>query len=125
MVLTGSEVKSIRLLRVNLRGSYVTLMGEQPYVINMHVSRYPKSSDREYDPERRRALLMNKSEIKRLLGLSKVKGITLIPLRVYFRHNLAKMEVGVCRGKKKADRREELKRRAIERDIEVALREKM
>ena len=124
MVLTGSEVKSIRLGRVNFKGSYGVFVRERPYVLNLHISRYPKSSESEYNPERRRALLMKKSEINRLLGLSKMKGVTLIPLKIYFRNNLVKMAVGVCQGKKKRDRRAELKKKAIERDIEVALRGK-
>lgn len=123
IVLTGAEVKSIRLGSISFRGSHITFLSGKPVVIGLHVSRYPFSA-LPIDPERSRALLLKKSEVHRLLGLSQQKGITLVPLKLYDHNRKVKVAIGVVRGKKQHDRREELRKRTIVREAEIALRGK-
>lgn len=125
LVLKGPEVKSLRLGRVSFAGSFVSFVNERPHVINMNIGLYPKSSGKNYDPKRPRALLLQNHEIKELHGLSQQKGYTVVPLQIYFKNNIAKLEIGVVRGRKKKDIREELKKRAVNRDVEVATRGKI
>lgn len=123
MVLVGQEVKSIKLGRINLAGSFVVLRGGEFYLMGANVPLYqPKNAPPDYHPQRSRKLLLKKSEIKYLIGKSKQKGLTLIPLKVYTKKGKIKLEFALARGKKKVDKREILKKRAIEREIRRALK---
>lgn len=117
LVLTGTEVKSLRQRRANLTDGYARLDGGEMWLHGMHISPYEQGSYANVDPVRKRKLLLHRDEIRRLAGKVKDKGMTLIPLRVYFRKNRAKVELGVCRGKKSYDKREDIARRETERDI--------
>jgi SsrA-binding protein len=123
LVLIGQEVKSIKLGRVNLAGSYVVLKDNEFYLIGCNVPPYqPKNAPPDYNPERPRKLLLKKSEIKYLVGKSRQKGLTLVPLRLYTKRGKIKLEFGVAKGKKKADKREQIKRREAEREMERELK---
>ena len=121
--LIGQEVKSIKSGRINLAGSYVVLKDEEAYLVGTHIPPYqPKNAPPDYNPERSRKLLLKKSEIKYLIGKTKQKGLTLLPLRVYTKKGKIKLEFGVARGKKKFDKRELIKKREIEREIQRNLK---
>lgn len=125
MVLTGQEVKSIKNGRISLRGSYVFIKNEEPYLIGCHVPAYQlKNAPADYNPECSRKLLLTKKEIKELIGKTKLKGLTLVPLKVYTTGSLIKLEIGLARGKKKQDKREAIKKREAEREIKRTLRQK-
>ena len=121
--LTGQEVKSIKTRGVSLAGSYVVLKEEEVFWIGLNIPPYqPKNAPKDYNPERTRKLLLKKSEIKYLIGKSKQKGLTLIPLRVYTKNGKIKLEFGIAKGKKKVDKRELIKKRDIEREIKRELK---
>lgn len=124
LVLTGSEIKSIRAGNVNLRDSYVTIRNGEAWVQGMHISPYQHASthDQAPDPTRPRKLLLHRYEIGRLAGRVSEKGLTIVPLRLYLKDGLAKLEIGVARGKKLYDKRQALAERDAERQIERALR---
>ncbi|PIU47090.1 SsrA-binding protein [bacterium (Candidatus Gribaldobacteria) CG07_land_8_20_14_0_80_33_18] len=118
IVLIGQEVKSIKNGRISLAGSYIILKEEEFFLIGANVPPYqPKNAPRDYDPKRFRKLLLKKSEIKYLIGKSRQMGLTLIPLKVYTKQQKIKLEFGLAKGKKKADKREKIKKREIEREI--------
>ncbi len=118
VVLLGQEVKSIKLGRMSLAGSYVVLKNEEAFLVGSKVPPYqPKNTPANYEPERSRKLLLNKNEIKHLIGKSKEKGLTLVPLRVYTIKGKIKIDVAIAKGKRKADKRETIKRRETERDL--------
>ncbi|KPJ57489.1 SsrA-binding protein [Parcubacteria bacterium DG_74_2] len=121
--LIGQEVKSIKTRGVNLAGSYVVLRNEEVFWIGSHIHPYqPKNAPADYNPERWRKLLLKKSEIKHLIGKSKQKGLTLIPLRVYTKYRKIKLEFAIAKGKKKFDKRELIKKREAEKEIRRALK---
>lgn len=123
IVLTGHEVKSIKTGKISLKGSYVVLKGEEAYLVGATVSPYqPKNTPENYDPERSRKLLLKKSEIKELLGKSQQKGLTLIPLKIYTKYAKIKLEFGIGKGKRKTDKRENIKKRETDREIRRALK---
>lgn len=123
IILIGQEVKSIKLGRVNLKGSYVVLKDEEPYLIGANIPPYqPKNAPPDYNPERTRKLLLNKSEIKRLIGKTKEKGLALIPLKIYTKNAKIKLAFGIGKGKRKADKREIIKKREAEREIKKELK---
>lgn len=123
IVLTGQEVKSIRFGRINLMSSYVIIRNNEAYLINATVPPYqPKNMPQEYDPARARKLLLKKSEIKYLLGKSEQKGLTLVPLRVYTKKGKIKLEFGIGRGRKKADKKELIKKRETDKEIQRELK---
>lgn len=118
LVLYGHEVKAIKTGHVSLTGSYVVAKGNELYLINALIPSYqPPNTPADYDPQRSRKLLFKKSEIRSLIGKSKTKGLTLIPLKLYTKKNLIKLEIAVGKGKRKLDKREEIKKRDIEREI--------
>jgi len=122
-VLTGSEVKSIKTGHIGLKGSYVVLKGEEVYLIGATIPPYqPKNTSPDYDPERSRKLLLNKLEIKYLIGKTKERGLTLIPLKVYTKYAKIKLEFGIAKGKKKLDKRELIKKRETDKIIERELK---
>ncbi len=122
--LKGAEIKSIRGGRVSLGASYVTIREGEAYVIGMRIDPYPKAPEGAFDPDRSRRLLLKKSQISRLMGLDARKGFAIVPLKLYVKRGIAKLEIGVCKGKSRKDKRDELKRQAMERDAERALKEK-
>ena len=123
MVLIGQEVKSIKSGRMSLKGSYVVFKGEEPYLIGANIPPYqPKNAPPDYNPERPRKLLLKKTEIKHLIGKTKQKGLTLMPLKIYTKNAKIKLEFGIARGRKKADKRELIKKRETDRDIRGALK---
>ncbi len=119
MVLEGWEVKSLREGRGNLSDAFARLVDEEVYLYNFHISPYPHSREAQMaDPTRTRKLLLHKREIKRLAGKVQLKGYTLIPLKVYFNsRGIAKVELGLAKGKKVHDRREDIKRKDLEREL--------
>ena len=123
IALIGQEVKSIKLGRINLAGSYVVLRSEEVYLIGANVPPYqPKNAPADYNPERSRKLLLKKSEIKYLIGKVKQKGLTLVPLKVYTRKGRIKLEFGIAKGKKKADKREAIRKKEFKREKEIILK---
>lgn len=123
IVLRGSEIKSIRDGRVNLRDSFVLVRDGEAWVHNLHIAPYRQSSTHEdLDPRRPRKLLLHKRQIGRLAGLVAQKGVTIVPLRMYLKHNLAKLEIAVATGKKQYDKRQDIKEREHQREIERALK---
>lgn len=125
IVLTGQEVKSIKAGRINLRGSFVVLKGEEVFLIGANVPPYqPKNVAKDYNPQRSRKLLLKKIEIKQLIGKSKQKGLTMVPLKMYTLKGKIKLEFGIAKGKKKFDKREKIKKREVEKEIRRKLKEK-
>ena len=122
--LYGTEIKSIRAGAVNLKDSWCSIYGGEIFVNGMHISPYEKGNVFNKDPMRVRKLLMHKREINRLYGTIKQDSVTLIPICLYFSGNKVKMEVGLCRGKKLHDKRDDLAKRAQKRDIERELKER-
>ena len=116
--LVGSEVKSLRNSEANLKDSYAQIKNNEIYLINAYIAPYSKGSYFNQNPRKDRKLLLHKAEIKRLYTKVTQKGITLIPLRLYFKGSLVKVELGLCRGKKTYDKRESLKQKDIQRTID-------
>ena len=124
LVLSGQEVKSIKKGRMSLKGSYVIIKNGEAWLINAQVSPYqPKNAPADYNSTRSRKLLLHKKEIKKLIGKTKQKGLTLTPLRAYTKQNRIKLEFGLGRGKKKSDKRETIKKRETQRKIRRALKD--
>lgn len=123
LVLSGAEVKSIRSGRMHLTGSYVNFHDGEPYLIGASIAPYqPKNQPEDYDPSRTRKLLLNKREINYLLGKTKQKGLTLMPLRVYNKGRRIKIEIGLARGKKQYDKRAAISKRETAKKIERELK---
>jgi len=124
LLLIGQEVKSIKLGRINLAGSYVVIKDEEAFLIGTSIPPYqPKNAPSDYNPERSRKLLLKKSEIRHLIGKSKEKNLTLAPLKIYTRKGKIKLEFAVVKGKKKFDKREKIKKKEIDRRIRRTLKE--
>ncbi len=124
IALQGTEVKSIREGRVNLKDSFAKVENGELFLYNMHISPYDQGNIFNHDPLRTRKLLMHKMEIKRLIGLTKEKGYTLIPLRLYLRNGKIKVELGLAKGKRHYDKRRALKEKTVDREIEKALKDR-
>lgn len=124
IVLQGTEVKSIRGRRVNLKDSFAKVENNEVFLYGMHISPYEQGNRFNHDPLRVRKLLLNRSEIRRLIGITREKGMALIPLRLYFRRGRVKLELAVARGKKLYDKRQDLAERSAQRDMERAFRER-
>jgi SsrA-binding protein len=118
LVLVGTEVKSIRLGKVNLKDSYVNIRNGEAFVYNMHVSPYDKGNIYNVDPLRERKLLLNKREIRKLLGMVTLKGYSLIPLSLYLKDGLVKMELALAKGKKLYDKRQDMAKKDSERRMQ-------
>lgn len=114
IVLSGTEIKSIRAGKVNLKDSYAGIKNGEVYVYSMHISPYEQGNIFNKDPLRDRKLLLNKREIFRLSGLINQKGYTLVPISLYFKNNIVKLELGIGKGKKLYDKREDLKKKDSE-----------
>lgn len=122
IVLQGTEIKSIRAGRINLKDGYAKIQNGEIYLHNVHISPYEQGNQFNHDPLRTRKLLMHKKQIMRLLGETKSSGNTLIPLKVYLKDGYAKVLIGLAKGKKKYDKREDLKRKDQKRELDRALR---
>jgi SsrA-binding protein len=122
--LCGTEVKSVRMGRVNLKDSWCDIEDGELFVNALHISPYEKGNIFNKDPIRRRRVLLHKREILRLYGLAKQQGLTLIPLQLYFKGPHVKLEIGLCKGKKMYDKREDSARRDAKREADRALKER-
>lgn len=122
--LVGTEVKSIRCGGVNLKDSWSEIADGEIYVNGMHISPYEKGNIFNKDPRRVRRLLLHKSEIRRLYDKVRQEGLTLIPMKLYYKGSRVKMEVGLCKGKKLYDKRDDMAKRQSQRDIERAIKER-
>ncbi len=117
IALTGTEVKSIRLGHVNLRGAFARVKDGEVWLEGAHIAIYEQGTYMNHDPMRPRKLLLHRKQITQLTARTQMKGLTLIPLRLYFKHNRAKIELGLCRGKKLYDKREAIAKRDTEREL--------
>jgi SsrA-binding protein len=123
IALQGTEVKSLRLGKAILKDSYVAINGEEAFLYNTHISPYPFGHQFNHDPERVRKLLLHKREIRRLTGKTHERGYTLVPLKIYLKNGKIKIEIGLAKGKALYDKREVLKRRSADREIEKAMKD--
>jgi SsrA-binding protein len=123
VVLSGTEVKSIRLGKVNLKDSYAMIDNGEVFVIGMHISPYEQGNMFNMEPMRDRKLLMHKSEINKLIGYTQQKGLALVPTRLYFKHGRVKIEVGVAKGKKLYDKRSDIANKDAKREIDRKMKE--
>lgn len=122
LALTGTEIKSIREGRINLREGYVRITGNEAWLTNVHIAPYEHGNRYNHEPLRERKLLLHREEISELVGSVRQRGYTLIPLQVYLKHGKAKVEIGLARGKKQYDKREAIAKRDAQREIDRALR---
>ncbi|MBO0487133.1 SsrA-binding protein SmpB [Vagococcus fluvialis] len=124
MVLKGTEIKAIRNRRVNLKDGYVRIRDGEAYLVNVHISPYEQGNLFNHDPLRTRKLLMHKKQIAKLTAETKNTGVTLIPLKLYIKNGFAKVLVGVAKGKKQYDKRQDLKQKDMNREINRTLKER-
>lgn len=117
IVLTGTEIKSIRMGRMNIKDSYAIVRNEEVYLLNAHISSYEKGNIFNHDEDRTRKLLLHQREIKKINNKLSLEGYTLVPLKVYFVRGRAKILLGLGKGKKNYDKREDIKKRDMEREI--------
>ncbi|GEN29859.1 SsrA-binding protein [Cerasibacillus quisquiliarum] len=124
IVLKGTEIKSIRAGRVQMKDSHARIdQNGEVQLINMHIAPYEQGNRFNHDPTRTRKLLLHRKEIDRLIGLTQQKGYTLVPLKIYIKNGYAKVLLGLGKGKKQYDKREDLKRKQMKRDIERAVKD--
>lgn len=124
IVLTGTEIKSLRKGSCNIRDSYVVIRNGEAFIINMHISKYDEGNIFNHDPLRTRKLLLHKREINKLIGTVKVEGLTLIPTKVYLVRGRAKVEFAVAKGKKNYDKREDDRKNSIKKELRKYVKEK-
>jgi SsrA-binding protein len=122
IVLKGTEIKSIRAGKVNLRGAFARITNGEVWLENSHIAVYEQGTYMNHEPLRNRKLLLHRREINHLIGKVQTKGLTLIPLKLYLKGDHAKIELGLCRGKKLYDKRESIAQREAQREIERAVR---
>ena len=122
IVLTGSEIKSIRASRVSLGDAYIRPEGRELWLVNAHIARYEASSYQSHSPTRPRKLLLHRKQINSLISSMAEKGLTLVPLKLYIKDGIAKVEIALAKGKKLHDKRESIARRETEREIGRALK---
>jgi SsrA-binding protein len=118
IVLTGTEIKSLRLGKANIKDSYAIIRNNEAYLLNAHISEYTEGNRFNHDETRTRKLLLHKKEIIKLSNKIELEGYTLIPLKIYFSKGKAKVLIGVCKGKKNFDKRETIKQRDIDREMQ-------
>lgn len=118
IVLVGTEVKALREGKVNLVDSYATIKNGEVWLVSAHISEYKQGNINNHNPTRDRKLLLNRSEIRKLIGKTKEKGLTLIPLRIYFKNGRVKVELALAKGKKSYDKRETIAKRDFQREQE-------
>lgn len=124
MVLTGTEVKSLRAGKANLKDSFAQIRNGEIMLHNMHISPYEEGNIFNHEPLRTRKLLMHKAEIIKLFSQTREKGFTLVPLKIYFKKGKAKLELGLASGKKNYDKRQDLAERSAKREVDRALKER-
>ena len=124
IVLSGTEIKSIRSGKVNLKDSYAMIKNGEVFVLGMHISPYEHGNIFNKDPLRNRKLLLNRREINKLIGLTKQKGYSLVPISLYFKGSLVKLELGIGKGKKLYDKRQDMAKRDAQRQITANLKNK-
>lgn len=122
LVLTGSEVKSLRKKQIQFKDSYIAFKGQEAFLQNAHIAEYTASSYNNHAPERLRKLLLNKIELKKIFGALNEKGLTCVPLKIYFKNGLVKLEIGLAKGKKLHDKRDSIKKSDIDRQLRQATR---
>ena len=122
LVLTGTEIKSIRLGKCNLKDSYAIIKNNEMFILNMHISHYEQGNRFNHDETRTRKLLMHKKEILKLRDKLEIEGFTLVPIKLYFKGSKAKLLIGLAKGKKNYDKREIIKKKDIERQIAKELK---
>ena len=122
MVLTGTEVKSLRDGKANLKDSYVIIKDSEAFLLNCHISPYTHGNIMNHDPVRTRKLLLHRKEIIRLQGMAAQKGYSLVPLKIYFTESRAKVEIGLVKGKRQYEKRESIKKKEADREIERAMK---
>lgn len=124
IVLTGTEVKSLRAGKANLKDGYAKIENSEIMLHNVHISPYDAGNRFNHEPLRTRKLLMHRSEINKLIGKTKEKGYTLVPLKLYFAHGMAKLQLGLATGKKNYDKRQDMAERDAKREVDRAFRER-
>ena len=122
LVLRGTEVKSLRTGQVNFKDSYAAVRNGEPWLLGCHISPYSHGTDANHEPERDRKLLLHKREITKIAGKSAEKGLTVVPLKIYFKQGRIKIEIGLARGKKLHDKRAALRERETQREMDKAAR---
>ena len=122
IVLTGTEIKSIRMGKVNIKDSYAIIRNNEIYLLNTHISLYEEGNRFNHDEDRTRKLLLHKKEILKLKDKLEIEGYTLVPLKIYFVKNKAKVLIGVAKGKKNYNKKETIKERDIQREMEKSLK---
>ena len=123
IVLTGTEIKSLRAGRANLMDSYATMRGGEVWMINAHISPYAHGNRENHEPRRERKLLLHRQEINRLVGKVQEKGWTMVPLRIYLKGSRAKVELALVRGKRQYDKRKAIAKRDFEREVQRAVKD--
>jgi SsrA-binding protein len=122
IALTGSEVKSIRNKQVQLKDSYVSFVGDEAYLQNAHISEYKASSYNNHEPERLRKLLLHRHELEKIYGALREKGLSCVPLKIYFKNGRIKLEIALAKGKKQHDKRESIKKKDATRELKQQLK---
>ncbi|MEK6621748.1 MAG: SsrA-binding protein SmpB [Planctomycetota bacterium] len=122
IVLTGTEVKSVRNRDVSINESFATIHQGEVFLYEMHIGQYKQGNRENHEPKRVRKLLLNRKEIDKIAGKIKLKGCTLIPLSLYFKEGLVKIEISLARGKTTVDKRDDIKKRTVEREIQRMIR---
>jgi SsrA-binding protein len=125
IVLTGTEIKSIRAGRVNLAEAYARIEKREAWLIGAHIATYEQGNRNNHEPTRTRKLLLHRDQIAELVGRTQAKGFTLVPLRLYIRNGMAKLEIGVARGKKAYDKRRTIAERDARRELERSTKERV
>ena len=125
MVLVGTEVKSLRQNKCNIKESFVRIEGTEAFILNMHISPYEKGNIFNKDPLRVRKLLLNKKEINKLIGASAQDGYTLVPVRIYFTRSLVKLDIGIARGKKQHDKRQAIAKKDMQREAQREFKQRV
>ena len=120
--LKGSEVKSLRASQASIKESFAMLRNNEVFLLNSYIAPYEQASVFNHDPRRDRKLLLNRGEIKRLIGKTQVRGYTLVPVKIYFKNGKAKVEIALAKGKKHQDKREDIKKREADREMEKAMK---
>ncbi|MEC5425339.1 SsrA-binding protein SmpB [Virgibacillus sp. C22-A2] len=123
IVLQGTEIKSIRAGRVNLKDSHARIDRGEMKLVNLHIATYEQGNRYNHDPTRTRKLLLHRKEIDKLIGLTQQQGYALVPLKIYIKNGFAKVLIGLGKGKKKYDKREDLKRKQMKRDVDRAIKD--
>ncbi|MEK6795112.1 MAG: SsrA-binding protein SmpB [Spirochaetota bacterium] len=124
IMLAGTEVKSLRKGSVVMKDSYAVFKGDELFLVNMHIAPYDFGNINNHDPDRSRKLLLHRAELKKLLGKVNERGLTIVPLNLYFLNNHVKVEIGLVRGKKLHDKRDTIKKRDMDRDMEREMRKR-